>query len=504
MELDKGYIGQVLLNRGFRDWFLYMFRLTKGMSFTVEPIHERLFEEFQAIYDLKDIRVNLNEPPRSGKTTLAEYFLIYSITKNPRCNFIYTSYSQSLLGQIANDIISILEHPAYKQMYPSNINSLEKEEIDPIDEFWKDYLYEQTGKNKYSTKKIITYAGGVVLFASIGSSITGYGAGIRNSTEFSGCLIIDDGNKPDEAHREVMRVKTNDYFSGTLLSRTNNSFVPIVNIQQRIHLEDLTGYLEKVYNFRTCKYPLLVGEECLLPSQYTKERIEELKKDNFTFSSQYQQEPIIRGGNLIKTEWFSSYTDEPAHFENMYVVCDTAFSEKSSADNTVFLLCGEYQNKLYLLDCYCKKVIFPEMKRDLKNFYSSKVSQYGTKGYIRTVYIENKGSGISLIQELRSEGLPISELSPTVSSKNPYVKADERVADKYTRFLEISSDLESGYVALPTTSNWVDGFIKECEAFDGGINNLHDDRVDCLIYALKIRRKSRQTDWSAIKNAFSY
>ena len=122
MELDKGYIGQVLLNRGFRDWFLYMFRLTKGMRFTVEPIHERLFEEFQAIYDLKDIRVNLNEPPRSGKTTLAEYFLIYSITKNPRCNFIYTSYSQSLLGQIANDIISILEHPAYKQMYPNNMN----------------------------------------------------------------------------------------------------------------------------------------------------------------------------------------------------------------------------------------------------------------------------------------------------------------------------------------------------------------------------------------------
>jgi predicted phage terminase large subunit-like protein len=238
-----------------------------------------------------------------------------------------------------------------------------------------------------------------------------------------------------------------------------------------------------------------------LPSQYTEERIKELQKDNFTFSSQYQQEPILEGGNLIKTEWFSRYNDLPQSFESMYIVCDTAFSEKKSADNTVFLLCGEYQNKLYLVDCYCKKVLFPDMKRDLKNFYTSRNEEY-KQGYIRTIYIENKGSGISLIQELRNEGLPISELTPTVQVKNPYIRAEEKVADKYTRFLEVSSDLESGYVALPTVSNWVIDFIKECEAFDGGITNLHDDRVDCLIYALKVRRQSKQSNWKELKNVF--
>ena len=501
MELDKGYIGQVLLSRGFRDWFLYMFRVIKGSPFTVDPIHEYLFKEFQDIYDLKDIRINMNEPPRSGKTTLAEFFVVYGITKNPKSNYIYTSFSQSLLSQISDDIAGILEHPAYKQLYPANRNTVEEELVDPIDKFWLEEILSQTGKAKYSSKKITTYAGGVVLFASIGSTITGFGAGLRNATEFSGCLIIDDGNKPDEAFREVMREKTNTYFSGTLLSRTNNSQVPIINIQQRIHLEDLTGYLEGQYNFKTCKYPLLDGEECLLPSQYTEERIKELQKDNFTFSSQYQQEPILKGGNLIKTEWFTRYTEEPERFDNMFIVCDTAFSEKKSADNTVFLLCGEAQNKLYLLDCYCKKVIFPEMKRDLKDFYTRKVGEYN-KGYIRSIYIENKGSGISLIQELRNEGLPISELTPTVSVKNAYLKVEEKVTDKYTRFQEVSSDLESGYACLPTLGNWVGDFIKECEAFDGGRNNLHDDRVDCLIYALKIRRKAKQTDWKVLGNVF--
>lgn len=498
--LDKGYIGQVLLQRGFRDWFLYMFRLIKGTNFIVDTIHENLFKEFQDIYDLKDLRVNLNEPPRSGKTTLASFFVVYGITKNPKSNYIYTSFSQSLLTQISSEIAGILENPVYKEMYPINRALVEEEEIDPIDEFWREYLYKETGRSKYSSRKITTYAGGVVLFASIGSAITGFGAGIRQAKDFSGCLIIDDGNKPDEAYREVMRNKTNSYFSGTLLSRVNNSIVPIINIQQRIHLEDLTGYLEKEYNFKTCKYPLLVGEECLLPSQYTAERIEELKKDNFTFSSQYQQEPILSGGNLIKTDWFNRYDIKPIRFDNMYIVCDTAFSEKKSADNTVFLLCGNIQNKMYILDCYCKKVIFPDMKRDLLNFYKNKQSEY-PEAFISSIYIENKGSGISLIQELRQLGLPISELYPTVH--NELLKKDQ-ITDKYTRFLEISSDLESGYVYLPNTSVWVDSFIRECEAFDGGKQNTHDDMVDCLIYSLKVRRKhNTNTDWKAIANVFS-
>ena len=500
MELDKGYIGQVLLNRGFRDWFLYMFRLIKGTPFIVEPIHEKLFEEFQAIYDLKDIRVNLNEPPRSGKTTLAEFFVVYGLTRNPRSNYIYTSFSQSLLGQISEEIAGILEHNVYKQLYPASHNTIEENDIDPVDKFWLEEIKAQTGKAKYTSKKITTASDGVVLFASIGSAITGFGAGLRdNGEKFSGCLIIDDGNKPDEAHREIMRQKTNEYFKGTLLSRVNNSFVPFVNIQQRIHLKDLTGFLEEKYKFKTCKYPLIVNGKCLLPSQYTKERIEELQKDNFTFSSQYQQEPIIAGGNLIKTSWFVRYDNAPDKFDSMYIVCDTAFTEKKSADNTVFLFCGTVGHKLYILDCYCKKVIFPDMKRDLKSFYKRKVEEY-PRQHISSIHIENKGSGISLIQELRKEGLPISELYPT--THNATLKKEE-VKDKYARLMEVSSDLESGYCYLPQSSNWVNDFISECEAFDGGKQNAHDDRVDTLIYALKIRRKTITPNWEEIKNVFA-
>ena len=175
--VDKEYIGQVLLSKGFRTWFLYMFRIINGKPFIVEPIHKDMFDLFQDVLDRKVLRYNLNVPPRSAKTSCCKYLIAYAYAKNPKCNFIYTSYSQSLLADIANDIIGILEHPVYKAMYPQIDFAVENNQIQPVDEFWRDYFIsnDKEKKNIYSTKKIITYAGGVCWFASLGSQLTGVG-----------------------------------------------------------------------------------------------------------------------------------------------------------------------------------------------------------------------------------------------------------------------------------------------------------------------------------------
>ena len=111
------------------------------------------------------------------------------------------------------------------------------------------------------------------------------------------------------------------------------------------------------------------------------------------------------------------------------------------------------------------------------------------------IYIENKGSGISLIQQLREEGLPIRELQPTVH--NAELKKDQ-VADKYLRFNEVAADLESGYFHIPASAPWLLEFLSECEAFTGGKQDAHDDYCDVLIYALKIRRKAQTPDWGEL------
>lgn len=438
----------------------------------------------------------------SHNTTLCKYLISYAYAKNPKCNFIYTSYSQSLLADIANDIIGILEHPVYKAMYPQIDFAVENNQIQPVDEFWRDYFIsnDKEKKNIYSTKKIITYAGGVCWFASLGSQLTGVGAAVRGSQEFSGGIIIDDGDKPADIHSEIMREKTHKYFSETLLSRLNDSNAFILNVQQRLHTEDLTGFLSEVYGYKSLVKPLFVDEVLQIPSQYSEERLVEIKKDDAVFSAQYQQEPVPETGMLIHTDKFKPYDVTPQTFDLLYICCDTAFSEKKSADNSAFMLMGVKGHERYILDLYCKKVDFVNLRKDLKEFYNKALAVYGQYNNFSSIYIEAKASGISLIQQLRSEGLPVQEIYPTVH--NNLLKKDE-VKDKLTRFYEVQADIESGYVNIPASDPWLKDFIKECLAFTGGKQNSKDDRIDSFLYCLKVARKNTQTDWEAFARAFS-
>ena len=260
---------------------LYLFRLINGSPFIVEPLHEELFQEVQRIIDGKDTRLNINLCPRSGKTTIAEWIVVYIITLNPKSQIIYTSFNQDLLKQISQNIAAIMKSPVYKAMYGNARFEEEEEKIDPIDDFWRDYLLESTGEMKFSARKITTPQGGVILFNSIGAAITGFGAGLRNSTGISGVLIMDDPDKPTEVRSETIRKKTQTYFVETLLNRLNSSNTPIINLQQRLHLDDLSGFLERVYGFKSFKFPLLNADgKCNLPRQYSPERIKELQIDN--------------------------------------------------------------------------------------------------------------------------------------------------------------------------------------------------------------------------------
>lgn len=209
--------------------------------------------------------------------------------------------------------------------------------------------------------------------------------------------------------------------------------------------------------------------------------------------------PNAEAGNLIKMSMFQRYKQPPERFDGLFITCDTAFSEKKSADNSAFLLGGVKGKQKYILDVYCKKVTFVDLCRDLKSFYLSAIQKYGHSNNLDAIYIENKASGISLIQQLRAEGMPILELTPTVH--NEVLKKDI-VADKYTRFLEIEAELDSGNVSIPESASWMPEFERQCEAFTGGKQEEHDDCIDCCIYFLKMSKKYGGTNWDLYKQAF--
>jgi predicted phage terminase large subunit-like protein len=471
--INSEFLGQRLLKQGFETWMRYMFRVIEGRPFVVEPIHADLFQTMEKLYAGKELRQNINVPPRSAKTTLAKYFIAYCWTISPKMNFIYTSYSESLLANISKELMTILEHPAYKAMYPQSRAIEGEEDITPKDDFWYEYLKQfYTGKNVYSAKKITTYQGGICLFSPIGGQITGYGCGVRSAKKFSGVLIIDDGNKPADVRSQTMRDRVLRYYEETLLSRLNNPYVPIINIQQRLHVEDLSGTLEKKYRFNTLKKPLLdENGVCQIPSQYTPERIEELKKNNYMFLSQYQQEPIILGGQVIKRAYFRYYpVAKEYQYKRILIAADTAMKTKEYNDYSVFMAgCVTTDNKLHVLDMLRGKWEAPELEKMAVAIWNQ-FKLYPVTGLTcNGFYIEDKASGIGLVQGLTAKyGIPVIGVPAST--------------DKLTRAENVLPYIESGQVHLPENENYnfnVD-ILSECEAFSRDMSHKHDDIVDTL------------------------
>lgn len=483
LSVDKEYIGQTLLKAGFETWFRYMFRVLEGKPFIVEPIHPELFETFQDIYDLKTRRKNINIPPRAGKTTLAKYFVVYCLTQNPKCNFIYTSYSQDLLTVISREIAGILEHPIYKSMYRNSIAEIEVKEEDPVDEFWRQYLYNSKDNkdkvNTYTSRKIVTSQGGVLLFASIGSTITGFGAGIRGGKGFTGCLFIDDANKPADIHSQTMRDKVFGYYVETLLSRLNSSEIPIVNIQQRLHVEDLSGHLIAKYKFPTLVKPLIEPDGTHnIPSQYDNERLEELQFDVATWNAQYQQNPIAEKGNIIQREWWQYFDPEDKITGQLILTADTAYKDTKTADYSCIQVWELRKGEMLLRDMIYGKWQFPELMEKAKIMWSKWTNPKWTNR-AKYFFIEDKASGISLEQTLTSQGINAMCWKP-----RDYDYPDNKVA----RTKELSFDVYRGLVKIKKDDKMSTYLVNEAALFAADMSHAHDDSVDTCSMAHSIWR----------------
>lgn len=231
------------------------------------------------------------------------------------------------------------------------------------------------------------------------------------------------------------------------------------------------------------------------------ENVAEMEHDKATNRAKYEHiwlgKPYSEGANLIQMSKFQRYENAPDAFPYIFITADTAFSEKQSADGSAFLLVGVLNKKIYLLDGYWKRVTFPDLRRDMKSFYMSAKQRFPN---LSTIWIENKASGQSLIQQLREDGLPVSELYPTV--RNAALKA-ERTADKYTRFLEIQGEIDSERVYIPSSAAWLNEFTTQAEAFTGGKQDEHDDFIDAMIYAIKKARQGIEVNWEkALDEAF--
>jgi predicted phage terminase large subunit-like protein len=422
--------------------------------------------EAERIVEGKTKRLIVTVPPRHLKSIIFSVALpAFRLGRDPTARIICVSYSNALAVKHANDFRAVLGSSWYQRAFPGT----------------------RLSRTKNTEDETMTTALGFRLATSITGMITGRGAHL---------IVIDDPQKPDEALSNANRESVGQWFDNTLLSRLDaTSKGAIVIVMQRLHEDDLAGRQLDKGGWRHLKIPAIAvcNERVQIGHRKTFERkagtaidprretLEDLERQRhqmgeLLFSAQYQQEPIPLAGNIIKAEWFKEYDVAPTCGDNdqFVISIDTAMKGDPGADYsvaTVWLGRGDY---CYLLDLWRQRVEYPNLKHALDQLRK----RYPTA----TLLIEDKGSGTSLIQELRANTVAVIGIAPE--------------GDKVTRAAKVSAQFEAGAVLFPKTADWLSGLKAELLGFP---NVKHDDQVDSVTQALSWlwQNRKKQVPWVA-------
>jgi predicted phage terminase large subunit-like protein len=110
---------------------------------------------------------------------------------------------------------------------------------------------------------------------------------------------------------------------------------------------------------------------------------------------------------------------------------------------------------------YRQKLDFPDLKRaihDLARLHNAEI-----------VLIEDKASGIQLLQELRAENFSRAQPAPKLDG------------DKVMRLRAQTAKIANGFVLFPKEASWLDNYLRELLSFP---NSKNDDQVDSTVFAL--------------------
>jgi predicted phage terminase large subunit-like protein len=438
------------------DEFFELHGLAENKPRIILPFHRRILDAFADVVmgTLPDGKRNLMVlmPPRHGKTYLARDFVSYGLGCFPSAQFIYTGYSATIAAEQTQAIRQAVGADWYRNLFP------------------------HTQMAKSAADHFTTTQGGQVYGVGMGGSITGFGAGCKRK-EFGGAILIDDAQKADDARSEAVLKHCREWYTGVLSSRKNHTDTPVILIQQRLHPQDLAGHImaTEADQWHVIRIPGLQDDgTALWPETMSAEKLEHLKRvDEFTFWSQYQQEPIAPGGNMIKRDWWRYY-DPKTYDVNclVFITADTALKAKTCNDASSLQCWHATPHHLDLLEDHTGRWEFPDLMRETKAFWD-KWARFG----VNCIYIEDKVSGTSLGQMLNQLGMPVILWKP-----NDYNFPDDKVGRvKHSLFY-----IEGGRLRLPDDGQpWVQPFIDECAAFTGDGSGF-DDRVDALSIACSI------------------
>lgn len=485
-------------NRSQLSFTRFFLKNREGIRFILSEHHKIIARTLEDVFEGRTKRLIINVPPGYTKTELAViHFMSRGLALNPRARFIHLSASDDLALRNSSETRDTITNEHFQTLYPE-----------------VKLRHDTTAKKQWRTTK----GGGVYALAARGTVI-GFRAG-RMDEGFQGALVIDDPIKPEDVYSDAIRKRTNERFNHTSRTRLARPDTPIIVIMQRLHDDDLSGFLLRGGSGDVWEHLVIPVEitdvDPPYPSGYTHgiqinhglplgptwpfkhdlDDIKILKADEFVYSAQFAQEPSTYGGGMFHDEHWKYYDRySPAescvylidgtkvNLEYKHIYSDTAFKTGQEHDYSVFQLWAMGDDgRIYLLDQVRGKWEAFELERKFIKFCERHDYQEGVVPMgVRRRRVEDKASGTGLIQNIKNK-----------KGWN-YVEGIPRDRDKVSRAASCLSPLAEGRVVIPRSNHWVDDYRYEFRMFSRVMSHKHDDQIDPTldaIHEMVIERKS--------------
>lgn len=420
----------------------YMFKERRKYKWMHNWHHRDVCDALMRVFRGETKRLIINIPPRYSKTELAVInFMAWCFGKVPDCEFIHISYSATLAANNAFQTRNLVQEEAFRRVFPY-------------------FALRDDSKAKDDWR---TVAGGVCYAQGTGGTITGFGAG-KIRKEFGGAIIIDDPHKASEASSDTIRGNVIEWFQNTLESRTNSPDTPIIVIMQRLHEQDLAGWLLDGGNGEEWEHLCLPAIQsdgsALWPEKHSIERLKVMEDAApYVFSGQYRQLPSPPAGGFFKPDRIEIVDALPSNVVKQVRAWDLAATENE----------GDYTAGPRMLKTTDNQIYIVDMVR----------GQWGPDGVENTIKQTTKMDGsdvmVRLPQDPGQAGKAQAKNFITMLS-GFNVKAEPVSGDKITRAQPFAAQVNIGNVKM-LRGDWNKDLIKELRVFPNG---THDDQVDGL------------------------
>jgi predicted phage terminase large subunit-like protein len=268
------------------------------------------------------------------------------------------------------------------------------------------------------------------------------------------------------------------------MSRLDNKQTSaVIVVMQRVHMDDLSGFLSSSSDeWTVLSLPAIAEEdesipigpnefhhrklgEALHPAHESIETLRKLQQTlgPDTFTAQYQQAPVPAGGAMIKRSWLQYYDEIPKDIPYSRIIQSWDTAAKDGAQNdwsvcTTWLVTDD--NNYYLLDLVRDRFEYPAL-RDTAVELANRFKPH-------EILIEEACTGIALAQELGDKG-------------DFFVNPTKIEHDKVGRLYVQQGKFAAGRVWFPKYAPFLPDLELELLTFP---QSRYDDQVDSISQAL--------------------